>query len=89
MRELCSRAGDGIEVALLWRPAADELCVAVVDTKLNQAFHIPVDAADAMWAPHRDLVYDRRGFVCVRCGAARSSERMRSGHHRLRLRARC
>ena len=50
MRELCSRAGDGIEVALLWRPAADELCVAVVDTRLNQAFHIQVEPADAMRA---------------------------------------
>ncbi len=50
MRELCSRTGDGIEVALLWRQAAGELCVAVVDTKLNHAFHIPVEPAEAMRA---------------------------------------
>jgi hypothetical protein len=50
MRELCSRAGDGIEVTLLWRPAADELCVAVVDTRLNHSFHIPVAPAEAMRA---------------------------------------
>ena len=47
-RELCHRSNDGIEVTLWWLPGADRLQVAVVDTKLNQCFQLPVDAARAM-----------------------------------------
>lgn len=47
-RELCHRSNDGIEVTLWWLPGDDRLEVAVVDTKLNQSFRLPVDAARAM-----------------------------------------
>jgi hypothetical protein len=55
--ELCSRAGDGIEVALLWTPGADHVQVSVVDTKTNHAFGIRVRAADAMRAFHHPYPY--------------------------------
>ena len=47
-RVLCQRSGDGIEVTLWWLPGDDLLQVAVVDTKLNQCFQLPVDPGRAM-----------------------------------------
>jgi hypothetical protein len=51
-RELCSRSSDGIEVALLWTPATDQLAVTVVDLRSNDSFQLPVDAHHAMHAFH-------------------------------------
>jgi hypothetical protein len=42
LRELDHRAGDGIEVQLLWRPHDDRVLVAVSDAKTGQAFTIEV-----------------------------------------------
>jgi hypothetical protein len=45
VRELDSRAADGIEVRLLWRPHDNRAMVAVADAKTGEAFTIDV-------APH-------------------------------------
>jgi hypothetical protein len=53
-REIAFRVCDGIEVALLWAPADDRVVVAVVDTKANDAFGLPVEkhrAFDAFMHP--------------------------------------
>jgi hypothetical protein len=44
-RELAHRAGDGLEVSLLWQPGSDALWVAVVDTREGDAFAVPVGDA--------------------------------------------
>lgn len=49
-REIAFRANDGIEVALLWAPADDRVVVAVVDTKANDAFELPVEKHRALHA---------------------------------------
>jgi hypothetical protein len=41
-RELDSRAGDGIEVRLLWHPQDGHLSVAVDDSKTGEAFEVKV-----------------------------------------------
>jgi len=44
-RELAHRAGDGLEVTLLWQPGTDALWVAVLDTRAGDAFAVPVGDA--------------------------------------------
>ncbi len=56
-REICHRSNDGIEVTLWWLPGADRLQVAVVDTKLNQCFQLPVDAVRAMRVFNHPYLY--------------------------------
>lgn len=56
-RELCSRSSDGIEVALLWTPGTEELCVTVVDLRSNQSFRLPVGARNAMNVFHHPYPY--------------------------------
>ena len=48
--EIAFRANDGIEVALLWAPSDDRVVVAVVDTKANDAFEVPVEKHRALHA---------------------------------------
>jgi hypothetical protein len=68
-RELCSRSSDRIEVALLWTPGTEQLCVAVVDLRSNQSFVRPVEARHAMrvfnhpypYAAERGLLEDDLG----------------------------
>ncbi len=55
--ELSSRTSDGIDVALFWTPGVDRLRVAVVDTKLNHAFALSVDADNALRAFHHPYAY--------------------------------
>jgi hypothetical protein len=56
-RELCSRSSDGIEVALLWTPGTEQLCVAVVDRRSNRSFDLPVDPRRAMQVFHHPYAY--------------------------------
>ena len=42
IRELDSRAGDGLEVRLLWRPHDDAVLVAVADSRSGETFTIEV-----------------------------------------------
>jgi hypothetical protein len=41
--ELDYRVSDGIEVSLLWDRDTNEVVVAVVDTRLGDAFEVPVE----------------------------------------------
>jgi hypothetical protein len=61
-RELSSRTSDGIQVRLLWNPVNDGVRVAVLDTRLAQAFEFPVVGGDAMGAFQHPFAY------AARCG---------------------
>jgi hypothetical protein len=60
-RELAYRENDGIEVALFWSPEDDELTVVVVDTKLGDAFDVPVGDA-----PPLDVFYHPYAYATQR-----------------------
>jgi hypothetical protein len=47
-RELAYRAGDGIEVRLVWRVADDQLTVAVADARTGERFMIDVTPPEAL-----------------------------------------
>lgn len=54
-RELARRTNDGVEVTLLWSPAADRLTVVVHDAKLNERFELetrPDNALDIFYHPY-------------------------------------
>ena len=56
-RELDRRTGDGINVRLLWNSVADEVVVAVHDTRSDESFEFQVAAADTvMKRPSRELM---------------------------------
>lgn len=65
-KELDARSGDGIEVQLLWYPAADVVTVAVFDTPRCDRFEFAVEHDKALDAFHhpfahaafRGVVYD-------------------------------
>jgi hypothetical protein len=46
--ELDYRAGDGIEVALLWSKLTNRLWVAVTDRRTGESFELDVDAGNAL-----------------------------------------
>jgi hypothetical protein len=47
-KELAHRNSDGIDVWLLWSPAADELFVVVHDRRVDELFELEVDACHAL-----------------------------------------
>jgi hypothetical protein len=47
-RELAYRASDGIEVTLFWSKAANQVTIAVVDTRSDEALEFEVDAGAAL-----------------------------------------
>jgi len=49
-KELAIREGDGLTVSLLWNPATDAVKVTVADSRLEHAFELHVDGADALSA---------------------------------------
>jgi hypothetical protein len=54
-RELDSRESDGIAVTLLWYEDSNQVAVRVVDSKTDEEFELPVQAADALdafWHPY-------------------------------------
>jgi hypothetical protein len=58
LRELDQRAGDGIEVRLLWRPHDDRALVAVSDSKSGESFTIEVrDDQRALDVFHHPFAY--------------------------------
>lgn len=64
LRELDHRAGDGIDVRLLWRPHDDRALVAVSDAKSGETFTIEVGADQrALDVFHHPFAYagNRRG----------------------------
>jgi hypothetical protein len=55
--ELDFRAGDGLEVSLLWDPETNRVTVSVFDAKTGDDFGIDVDPADALDAFHHPYAY--------------------------------
>ena len=60
IRELDRRISDGIDVQLLWNSVADQIMVAVHDTRNDESFEIQVAAADALLAFHHPYAYANR-----------------------------
>jgi hypothetical protein len=48
LKELDFRAGDGIEVSLLWSPESGQLAVVVVDEAGGEEFALEVEPGEAM-----------------------------------------
>jgi hypothetical protein len=57
LRELDRRANDGIEVRLMWNAVANEVMVAVHDSRTEESFELPVAGADALDAVHHPYAY--------------------------------
>ena len=68
--ELDHRAGDGLEVWLLWTASTNRLFVLVVDTKLEDAFELDVAAQDALDAFRHPYAYAAFGHVTYRAASA-------------------
>jgi hypothetical protein len=56
-RELDFRAGDGIEVSLLWNPETNVVSVFVLDTSNGVEFELPVPSGEALEAFHHPFAY--------------------------------
>ena len=69
-RELDYRAGDGVEVWLLWTASENRLFVVVVDSKLEDSFELDVDAKDARDAFRHPYAYAAFRRVTYRTAAA-------------------
>jgi hypothetical protein len=69
-RELCHRSNDGIEVTLWWLPGDAGLQVAVVDTKLNQCFQLPVGPDRAMRVFNHPYLYAESAGIRLPSAAA-------------------
>ncbi len=59
-RELAYRAGDGIEVSLLWSPSDDRLLVIVEDTRADERIELEARADNAL-----DVFYHPYAYVPV------------------------
>ena len=57
VRELDARAGDGVEVRLLWQPDGDRVLVHLIDGSSGEAFLVAVEAADALDAFRHPFAY--------------------------------
>ena len=55
--ELDHRAGDGLEVWLLWTPSTERLCVVVHDETLDETFEVEVEHGDALDAFRHPYAY--------------------------------
>jgi hypothetical protein len=56
-RELASRAGDGLQISLVWSRSADRVKVTVLDERLRESFDIHVEGADALTAFRHPFAY--------------------------------
>ena len=68
-KELAFRAGDGVEVSLLWRPRTNRLTVCVVDTKGDDLFEVDVESRSALDAFEHPYAYAAASGVGFRAGA--------------------
>jgi hypothetical protein len=59
IRELDRRTNDGVDVRLLWKSAADEVVVAVHDTRTDDMFELEVAPADALFAFHHPFAHGK------------------------------
>ena len=65
-QELDRRAGDGLDVSLLWTRSTNRLHVLVHDEKLDEAFELDVDgfeALDAFRHPYAYAAFRRLRYV--------------------------
>jgi hypothetical protein len=61
MKELNVRAGNGIEVSLLWSPESGQLAVVVVDEAIGEEFAMEVEPSEAMDVFNHPFAYaDKR-----------------------------
>ena len=56
-RELAHRTSDGIEVTLFWSKPSDQITIAVVDTRSDDALEFEVAAGDALDAFNHPYAY--------------------------------
>jgi hypothetical protein len=56
-KELASRAGDGLEISLLWSKSADRVRVTVSDERFEERFDLDVANTDALAAFHHPFAY--------------------------------
>jgi hypothetical protein len=56
-RELAHRSADGVEVTLLWDPAADAIAVRVVERDTEVCFELPVARDQALNAFNHPYAY--------------------------------
>jgi hypothetical protein len=56
-RELAHRAGDGVEVSLLWDDADNRLTVSVVDSRTGDLFQLAAPAENALDVFHHPYAY--------------------------------
>ena len=73
-RELDFRSNDGLEVALLWEPAAKRLKVAVRDTKGGDDFELDVSATEALDAFNHPYAYAARRGIHFLAGTPAPTE---------------
>jgi hypothetical protein len=59
LKELAHREQDGIEVALLWDPRSNDVCVDVSDQRDDSFLRIPVAGRFALDAFHHPYAYAR------------------------------
>ena len=65
-KELAHRAGDGVEVSLLWRPTDGRLTVVVDDAKAGERFALdarPDKALDVFYHPYAYASSRERAFA--------------------------
>jgi hypothetical protein len=66
--ELDYRAGDGLEVWLLWTASRNRLFLRVHDAKLDESFEVDVDGAEALDAfrhPYAYAAFRRTRYVAL------------------------
>ena len=59
LKELAYREQDGLEIALLWDPRSNDVCVDVADERDDSFLRIPVAARFALDAFHHPYAYAR------------------------------
>ena len=57
LKELNYRAGDGIEVSLLWSPESGQLAVVVTDGAAGEEFALEVEPSEAMEVFNHPFAY--------------------------------
>lgn len=55
--ELANRAGDGVEVSLLWDRTASRLTVTVADSRTGDRFELPAHPENALDVFHHPYAY--------------------------------
>jgi hypothetical protein len=74
--ELDFRAGDGIQVSLLWERCSNAVLVAVLDWQRGLYFEIPVKPGQrALDVFHHPFTYRRQASTSNRAQAARHGQR--------------